>query len=79
MLPGALKTLPVYRVERTMESELFPALLEVYRCDLSSTFRGPGGYYEACKVYRAFLKHRKNPFRSSDGKKIQRLREYVAR
>jgi poly(A) polymerase len=79
MLPGALKTLPVYRVERTMESDLFPALLEVYRCDLSSTFRGPDGYYEACKLYRAFLKHRKNPFRTSDGKKIQRLREYVER
>lgn len=79
MLPGALKVLPVYRVERIMESELFPQLLEVYRCDLSSTFRGPDGYYEACKVYRAFLKHSRNPFRTSDGKKIQRLREYVAR
>jgi len=62
-----------------MESDLFPGLLEVYRCDLSSTFRGPDGYYEACKVYRAFLKHRKNPFRSSDGKKVQHLREYVER
>jgi poly(A) polymerase len=79
MLPGALKTLPLYRIERVMESELFPQLLEVYRCDLSSTFRGPDGYYEACKIYRSFLKHRKNPFRTSDGKKIQRLREYVAR
>ncbi len=79
MLPGALKLLPVYRVERVMESDLFPQLLEVYRCDLSSTFRGPDGYYEACKVYRAYLKHSKNPFRTADGKKIQRMREYVAR
>lgn len=72
MLPGALAALPLYRTERFMSSDLFPDLLEVYRCDLSSTFRGPDGYYEACKVYRSFLKHRKNPFRKSDGKKLQR-------
>lgn len=77
MLPGLIKSLPTYRTGSVMESELFPMLLEVYRCDLSSTFRGPGGYYEACKVYRAFLKHKKNPFRGSDGKKLQRLREYA--
>ena len=77
MLPGLIKSLPTYRTESVMESPFFPLLLEVYRCDLSSTFRGPDGYYEACKVYRAFLKHRKNPYRTSDGKKLQRLREYV--
>jgi poly(A) polymerase len=71
MLPGLLKTLPTYRTESVMASPLFPQLLELYRCDLCSTFRGPDGYYEACKVYRAFLKHRKNPYRTSDGKKIQ--------
>jgi poly(A) polymerase len=70
MLPGVIKTLPTYRTESVMKSPLFPLLLEVYRCDLSSTFRGPDGYYEACKVYRAFLKHRKNPYRASDGKKL---------
>ncbi len=75
MMPGALKTLPIYRVEKVLESDWFPELLEVYRCDLSSTFRGPGGYYEACKVYRAFLRNRKNPFRTVEGKKIQRIRE----
>jgi poly(A) polymerase len=77
MLPGLIKTLPTYRTESVMASPLFPLLLEVYRCDLSSTFRGPDGYYEACKVYRAFLKHRKNPYRTSDGKKIRRVREEV--
>lgn len=71
MLPGLIKTLPTYRTESIMASPLFPLLLEVYRCDLSSTFRGPDGYYEACKVYRAFLKHRKNPYRDPDGKKIR--------
>lgn len=75
MMPGALKTLPIYRVEKVLESDWFPELLEVYRCDLSSTFRGPGGYYEACKIYRAFLRNRKNPFRTVEGKKIQRIRE----
>jgi poly(A) polymerase len=75
MMPGALKTLPIYRVEKVLESVWFPELLEVYRCDLSSTFRGPGGYYEACKVYRAFLRNKKNPFRTVEGKKIQRIRE----
>jgi poly(A) polymerase len=72
MLPGLIKTLPTCRTEGVMASPLFPLLLEIYRCDLSSTFRGPDGYYEACKVYRAFLKHRKNPYRGTDGKKIRK-------
>ncbi|GAB4364489.1 MAG: hypothetical protein Kow009_01220 [Spirochaetales bacterium] len=75
MMPGALKILPIYRVEKVLESEWFPELLEVYRCDLSSTFRGPDGYYEACKIYRSYLRNKKNPFRTSEGKKIQRVRE----
>ncbi|MFQ3620897.1 MAG: HD domain-containing protein, partial [Spirochaetales bacterium] len=75
MMPGGLKTLPIYRVEKVLESEWFPDLLEVYRCDLSSTFRGPGGYYEACKIYRAYLRNKKNPFRTVEGKKIQRFQE----
>ena len=77
MLPGLIKTLPTHRTEDVMASPLFPLLLEVYRCDLSSTFRGPDGYYEACKVYRAFLKNRKNPYRTINGKKVKRLNEYV--
>ncbi len=77
MLPGFLHRLPTYRTERVMGSELFPLLLELYRCDLSSTYRGPSGYYRACKVYRSYLKNVRNPFRTSDGKKI--LRRYVER
>ena len=73
MLPGALPKLPPYRVEKTLSSPLFPMLLELYRCDLHSTFRGPEGYYRACKAYRVFLKHRKNPFRDAAGKKMFRL------
>lgn len=75
MLPGALHRLPTYRSEAAMASPLFPLLLEVYRCDLASTFRGPEGYYRACKVYRSFLKNKANPFRTADGKKL--LRMYV--
>ncbi len=73
MLPGALHRLPTYRSERAMASPLFPLLLELYRCDLCSTYRGPEGYHRACAVYRTFLKNRANPFRSADGKKLLRL------
>jgi len=58
-----------------MSSQLFPLLLELHRCDLSSTYRGPDGYYRACKVYRAYLKNVRNPFRTADGKKM--LKRYV--
>jgi poly(A) polymerase len=73
MIPGALPRLPIRRTEQVMAAESFPLLLELYRCDVSSTFRGPEGYYEACKVYRSFLKHRNNPFRTADGKKMVKL------
>ena len=75
MLPSFLHELPTFRTEKVMSSQLFPLLLELYRCDLSSTYRGPSGYYRACKVYRAFLKNVRNPFRTADGKKI--LNRYV--
>jgi poly(A) polymerase len=56
-----------------MRSRLFPILLELYRCDLSSTFRGPDGYYRACRIYRSFLKNVSNPFRDAAGKKLVKL------
>ncbi|GEM_PF-144169 len=73
MMPSAVESLPTFRTEEVMASPLFPELLELYRCDVSSTFRGPDGYYQACKTYRSFLKNRRNPFRTSDGKKRLRL------
>ena len=76
MVPGITRTLPPFRVKEVISSPLYPLLLEVHRCDLSSTFRGPEGYYEACKVYRRYLKHLRNPYRDSGGKK--RMRMYVA-
>ena len=62
MLPGALKKLPLYRTERLMDSELFPQLLELYRADIESTYRGPESYYEACRVYKTYLKKKQNPY-----------------
>ncbi len=73
MMPGAIGQLPLVRSEPVMSSPLFPVLLELYRCDLSSTWRGPDGYYEACQVYKQYLRNRRNPFRGSDGKKLLRL------
>ena len=73
MVPGALHKLPLRRSRRLMESELFPFLLELHRCDVSSTFRGPESYYRACRVYRSFLRNERNPFRDAEGKKLVRL------
>lgn len=73
MFPGALEELPIHRTQRIMADPLFPLMLELYRCDLSSTYRGPEGYYRACRIYRRFLKHSGNPFRAADGRKLVKL------
>jgi poly(A) polymerase len=73
MFPGALHLLPTFRTERLMADSLFPFLLELYRCDLESTFRGPTSYYRACKIYRTYLKNSSNPYRTAEGKKLVRM------
>jgi poly(A) polymerase len=73
MFPGALHKLPTFRTARLMDNRLFPLLLELYRCDLVSTYRGPDGYYRACKIYRDFLRNNANPYRDASGKKLIRL------
>jgi poly(A) polymerase len=70
MLPAALPRLPLSRTREILESELFPTLLELYRCDESSSFKGLNGYYESSAAYQAYLRNRRNPYRSADGKKI---------
>jgi poly(A) polymerase len=65
MLPAALKKLPLFRTEKLMETSLFPVLLELYRADLESSFRSPKGYYEACAVYKEFLKKKNNPYKTT--------------
>ncbi|HET7839227.1 MAG TPA: HD domain-containing protein [Rectinemataceae bacterium] len=72
MLPAALPRLPMSRLEGIVDDPRFPILLELYKCDELSTFRGPDGYYEACAAYRAYLKHRRNPWRADDGRKLAR-------
>ena len=73
MFPGALHLLPTFRTERLMADSLFPVLLELFRCDLESTYRRPDSYYRACKIYRSYLKNHNNPYRNSEGKKLVRL------
>jgi poly(A) polymerase len=63
MMPPALRQLPPFRTEHVLASPLFPTLLELYRADLSSSFLDEEGYYEACRIYRAFVKARGNPYR----------------
>ncbi|MDR1586053.1 MAG: HD domain-containing protein [Treponema sp.] len=73
MLPAALPRLPLIRTGEIMASPLFPVLLELYRCDESSSFKGPDGYYESSAAYQSYLRHRRNPYRSDDGKKLSRM------
>jgi poly(A) polymerase len=69
MLPAALPRLPLSRTESIMSSRLFPVLLELYRCDESSSFKGLDQYYKSSAAYRQFLRRRKNPYRK-EGKGI---------
>jgi poly(A) polymerase len=73
MLPAALPRLPLTRTREILESPLFSTLLELYRCDESSSFKGPAGYYESSSAYQSYLKYRHNPYRSADGKKMGRM------
>jgi poly(A) polymerase len=70
MLPAAMPRLPLIRTQEIMEAPLFPVLMELYRCDESSSFKGLDGYYKSSAAYQSYLKYRRNPYRSSDGKKI---------
>jgi poly(A) polymerase len=70
MLPAALPRLPLLKTEGIMTSPLFPVLMELYRCDESSSFKGLDGYYESSSAYQAYLRYRRNPYRFADGKKM---------
>jgi poly(A) polymerase len=73
MMPAALPRLPASRMEGVIDDPRFPILLELYKCDELSTFRGPDGYYEACAAYKAWLRNQRNPWRGADGKKLMRM------
>ncbi len=68
MMPAALPRLPLNRVDGIIDDPRFPMLLELYKCDELSCFRGPEGYYEACAAYRTYLRNVKNPYREADGR-----------
>jgi poly(A) polymerase len=62
MLPAALPRLPLVRTGEIMASPLFPVLMELYRCDESSSFKGLDGYYRSSAAYKSFLKRSRNPY-----------------
>jgi len=70
MLPAALKRLPLVKTAEIMASPIFPTLMELYRCDESSSFKGLDGYYENSAAYQTYLKNLRNPYRTPDGKKL---------
>ncbi|MDC7221709.1 MAG: HD domain-containing protein [Spirochaetales bacterium] len=67
MMPAAIDRLPYHKKKDVIEDPLFPLLLELYRCDLSSSFNGLDGYYNACRHYKSFKKNVQNPYRQADG------------
>lgn len=69
MMPAALPRLPYSITHEKLESPLFPTLMELYRCDESSSFKGLDAYYESSAAYQQYRRYRKNPYRSGDGKK----------
>ncbi len=62
MMPPALKTLPPFRTDKILASPIFPLLLELYRADASSSYAGEEGYYEACRIYKAWQRDKGNPY-----------------
>jgi len=77
MLPAALKRLPLTKTAEIMASPLFHTLMELYRCDESSSFKGLNEFYENTAAYQTYLKNIKNPYRSKDGKKLKRSNVYM--
>jgi poly(A) polymerase len=65
MLPAALPRLPLVRTREILESPLFPTLMELYRCDEASSFKGLDGYYKSSAAVKAYHRNRRNPYRSA--------------
>jgi poly(A) polymerase len=73
MLPAALPRLPLEKGIEGVDEPLFPLLLELYKCDELSSFKGPEGYYEACAAYRSHLKNNRNPWRNPEAQRLARI------
>lgn len=69
MLPAALPRIPASSVSEIVLDPRFAELLELYRCDEFSTFKGPDAYYAACAAYRSIMKLSRNPYRDVEGRK----------
>lgn len=72
MLPAALPRIPPSSVSDIVLDPRFADLLELYRCDEFSTFRGPDAYYAACAAYKSIIRWSRNPYRDVGGKKRDR-------
>ncbi len=72
MLPLGLPRIPPDAIRSELSSPLFPLLLELFRCDLASTWARPDPYYEACAAYKAWLKASRNPYRKAETKRLLR-------
>lgn len=60
MLPAALPRIPVSSVDEIVFDRRFPDLLELFRCDEFSSFKGPDAYYASCAAYRTIMKRKKS-------------------
>jgi poly(A) polymerase len=69
MLPAALPRIPISSVRDVVLDSRFIDLLEVFRCDEFSTFKGPDVYYASCAAYKAFMRNSRNPYRDQEGRK----------
>jgi len=69
MLPAGLPRIPLSTVSDVILDSRFVDLLELFRCDEFSSFKGPDGYYASCAAYKAFMRNHKNPYRDQDGRK----------
>ena len=76
MLPAALARLSLTKTGEIMDSPLFPSLMELYRCDESSSFKGLDGFYQNSAAYQTYLRNLKNPYRSASGQILGRNRRH---
>ena len=76
MLPAALARLSLNKTGDIMNSPLFPSLMELYRCDESSSFKGLDGFYANSAAYQAYLRNMRNPYRNAGGKIFNSARRH---
>ncbi|MCL2478591.1 MAG: HD domain-containing protein, partial [Treponema sp.] len=76
MLPAALARLSLTKTGEVMDSPLFPSLMELYRCDESSSFKGLDGFYQNSAAYQTYLRNMRNPYRSASGKILGHSRRH---